>query len=274
MMKKESFQTLFANLTASCLDVKCGRTGNALEWMSRPWPVFTFLHEGEMETLLGGNNPERLIRREGSIIYYPAGIPRLQKMRIPGSYTAIMPRYETASGENVLNFFRIPVLFYSKILTKHLLNIATLHTSGNPADLLKERALILLFLYELLKISPEKESVPDSLVRTRLTPVLEYIQTHRREEIRITRLAEQTGLSRQQFYAVFRRETGLSPRDYIMRKRLHEIELLLTTTDLTLGEIAEKTGWSDPFQLSRRFRSLYGIPPGEYRRKVRCSILS
>ena len=59
-----------------------------------------------------------------------------------------------------------------------------------------------------------------------------------------------------------------------MRKRLHEIELLLTTTDLTLGEIAEKTGWSDPFQLSRRFRSLYGIPPGEYRRKVRCSILS
>lgn len=174
-MKKESFQTLFANLTASCLDVKCGRTGNALEWMSRPWPVFTFLHEGEMETLLGGNNPERLIRREGSIIYYPAGIPRLQKMRIPGSYTAIMPRYETASGENVLNFFRIPALFYSKILTKHLLNIAKLHTSGNPADLLKERALILLFLYELLKISPEKESVPDSLVRTRLTPVLEYI---------------------------------------------------------------------------------------------------
>ncbi len=84
-------------------------------------------------------------------------------------------------------------------------------------------------------------------------------------------LARKCGLSRSVFFRKFREQTGTSPQHYRERRILRQAASLLETTDLTLAEIAVRTGFSDLYYFSRRFKNIYGISPGQYRQRIRLS---
>ena len=58
-------------------------------------------------------------------------------------------------------------------------------------------------------------------------------------------------------------------RDALLRIRMSQAARLLTTTALTLEEIAPRVGLQNGAQLGAAFRGLYGITPGSYRRQPR-----
>lgn len=78
-------------------------------------------------------------------------------------------------------------------------------------------------------------------------------------------VAEQLGLSYDNFRKKFAKETGLSPDRYYNRYRINQVCKLLTTENLTLREIAYKFGFSDEYHLSKRFKQTIGLSPSEYR---------
>ena len=56
-------------------------------------------------------------------------------------------------------------------------------------------------------------------------------------------------------------------RQHIEQTRLSRVKELLSTTDMTLGQIASKCGFSSQIYLSGIFRKRQGIAPGKWRRQ-------
>ena len=76
-------------------------------------------------------------------------------------------------------------------------------------------------------------------------------------------------ISRRQLYRKLEALLGETPHDYIMGRRLKIAAQLLLTGDLTVSEVAYKTGFTDAANFSRSFTRQYGLSPSKYRKEAR-----
>ncbi len=86
------------------------------------------------------------------------------------------------------------------------------------------------------------------------------------EPLRLSELANYSGLSVPHYTVLFRRQAGFSPIDWLGRLRIQYACELLDTCQLSVGEIARQAGFSDPYYFTRCFRRVVGLPPRKYRR--------
>ncbi len=63
----------------------------------------------------------------------------------------------------------------------------------------------------------------------------------------------------------FKRKYGITILQYLNAQRLSRAETLLRRTDMTLGEISDRCGFSDAEYFSRVFRRAHGVSPLRYR---------
>ena len=117
---------------------------------------------------------------------------------------------------------------------------------------------------EIFTILHEKETASDA---ARIRKILQYIHENLYREISLDDLLRQAGLRKSAFIQSFRRVTGTTPVQYIIRQRLENAQELLTDSNLSVAQIAEQCGFTDPFYFSRCFRKHFGISPREYRGK-------
>lgn len=85
------------------------------------------------------------------------------------------------------------------------------------------------------------------------------------EPISIRQLATQVGCSEGYFQRTFRHRTGKTPVAFLTNLRLQQACHLLNHTRLTMGEIAERTGFSSLYYFSRLFHRHIGMCPTRYR---------
>jgi AraC-like DNA-binding protein len=102
-----------------------------------------------------------------------------------------------------------------------------------------------------------------------LRRVREYIDGHFTENIRLEALAEVADLSRCYFARAFKQSVGTSPHAYMMQQRLERAKRLLAETDLSLGQVALDSGFSDQSHFSSCFRRHFGVSPRSFRRSRR-----
>ncbi len=81
-------------------------------------------------------------------------------------------------------------------------------------------------------------------------------------------LTKAADLDRAYLIRLFRRITGLTPMAWLARARGEQAAILLLTTDASVADIGRRVGWPDPGHFARRFKSLFGQPPGDYRRQL------
>ena len=79
-------------------------------------------------------------------------------------------------------------------------------------------------------------------------------------------LKKSCGLSYKYAGAVFKKETGMTIRQYQLFLRMERARKLLLETDLTISDIAALTGFYDAFHFSRMFSRENGISPDSFRR--------
>ena len=102
--------------------------------------------------------------------------------------------------------------------------------------------------------------------RAYVSKALWYLSGRYDRPISIQETAAFVGLSRSHLYRLMEAACGCSPKEALLRIRMFHAARLLTTTALTLEEIAPRVGLQNGAQLGAAFRGLYGVTPGAYRR--------
>jgi AraC-like DNA-binding protein len=106
-----------------------------------------------------------------------------------------------------------------------------------------------------------------------LAPVLAHIDAHLSEPLPLDDLAALTGLSVWRFATVFRERVGIAPHRYVDLQRVRHAQALLRQ-GATLAGAASEAGFCDQSHLSRRFKRVCGMTPGQYqsRQSSPCAI--
>lgn len=98
-----------------------------------------------------------------------------------------------------------------------------------------------------------------------------YVEWHRFSDIRVFDIASELGYHEKYLSAVFRETEGISLKQYLLQKRLHEAERLLLDTDYTVAEVAYYLNFRSPHNFSRFFKTQKALSPVEYRKTKKIS---
>ncbi len=97
--------------------------------------------------------------------------------------------------------------------------------------------------------------------------VMQYIARNLSEKITLKSISDELKYSHFYLEHIFSELTGLSIREYLTETRMREAEKLLLGSDLSVANIAEKCGYSNPAAFSTAFKKRRGTTPIEHRKK-------
>jgi two-component system response regulator YesN len=95
--------------------------------------------------------------------------------------------------------------------------------------------------------------------------MIDYVNAHFRSDISVQQLARRFAINPSYISQLFRKELGETFTEYLTRLRIQYACRLLRDTELTINELAEKSGYSDYFYFSRVFKKMLGMTPSQYR---------
>lgn len=96
--------------------------------------------------------------------------------------------------------------------------------------------------------------------------LMNYIDTHYAEPLTLEWAAGYVGFSKFHFHRLFKDYAGITFHDHLMKKRIQVAQSLLGT-DLSITEIAFRSGFTNSSSFGRVFRSQTGMSPSDYRKK-------
>lgn len=95
--------------------------------------------------------------------------------------------------------------------------------------------------------------------------IMAYIAEHLENELRREELAEAVHLNPDYMARLFKKETGLNLKDYIIQQKMQEAQSLLCTTNLPISLIAAKVGYTNFGHFSTSYKKFYHKTPQEER---------
>jgi AraC-like DNA-binding protein len=104
-----------------------------------------------------------------------------------------------------------------------------------------------------------------ALAGYKLRRVREFIDAHIGGAIRLGDMAAAAAVSPYHFHRVFKKTTGMTPRQYVVHARIERAKCLLTQSDLRLADIAGHSGFTDQSHFTTAFRKITSMTPKEFR---------
>lgn len=100
---------------------------------------------------------------------------------------------------------------------------------------------------------------------TKLTRLRSSIYTLPDQVKDIDTMAKEMGISRSGLQHLYKKNFGVSIMNDVIHSRTEYAKRLLATTNMTLQEIAEQTGYSSAYHFMRQFKQVCGMTPTQYR---------
>lgn len=97
--------------------------------------------------------------------------------------------------------------------------------------------------------------------------VIAYIESHLDGKINLNQVAEASHYSKYHLHRMFADTVGMTIHDYVQRRQLTEAAKLLVFSDKPIIEVAFICGYESQQAFSSAFKSMYKMPPAEYREK-------
>ena len=129
--------------------------------------------------------------------------------------------------------------------------------------------LLVLAMRACLAQSPTAPRWYQAATDPRLSAALHAIHSDAGHPWTVLELAELSGLSRPAFARNFERALGQAPMRYLTDWRMTLARDHLRTGELTLDQIAHRTGYASPNAFAAAFRRHHGQPPGHWRQGER-----
>lgn len=213
----------------------------------------TFVIKGSMRYTVDG---AEIVINAGDALFVPEGAYRARKDDASGGTEYLSLNF--VSGEE----YALPTLMKDCLADEipHLLQ-AAIKAGETPYGNAEKKTEQILKCLLLSLQSREHEKQQHPLVMQ----IKRYLHAHMKEKITLADLAEGTFFSVAHCEGVFKRETGVSIVEYLLKERVRRAKRLLTEGALPLTDIAEEVGFPDYNYFSRTFKKRVGVSPKCYR---------
>ena len=134
--------------------------------------------------------------------------------------------------------------------------IETVHYIDDLKSSLKKHLMIVSDNIQKIK----KNQIPEIIEHAQ-----EYIHKNIFSKLEVEDVSDEVHISKSYFTTLFKKYTGITVRDYILKAKMEKAKDALVRTDLSIFEIAESLEYSDYRSFSRAFKQVVGCTPSEYR---------
>ncbi|WP_284641647.1 helix-turn-helix domain-containing protein [Paenibacillus silviterrae] len=143
----------------------------------------------------------------------------------------------------------------------------------SPESQSESGLLLTAYMIELLVLinrcfhsdKSSQDTVPTD-VHEKLSPVLDYIDSHLDEDLSLETLERHFYMNRYYLSRLFRRSTGSTVHEYIVLKRIARAKKLLQEGS-NVTDACQQSGFNDYSNFIRMFKRFVGVPPGQYRKQ-------
>ena len=204
-----------------------------------------------------------------NIMYDPEkiGLPENELRRMSG-YSALFllePTYRRQHRfASRLHLKRVP-LAHAEQIVEQMERECTSDTPGKEVALRAKLLELMVFLSRAYTTTDTTEA--HALLR--VGNVIGALENDFSRDWKIEELLKIAHMSRSNLMRVFRKATGQTPIEYLVRLRIQRAMELLRNTDLTITEIALETGFNDSNYFTRQFKRICDAPPSTFRRRYR-----
>ena len=139
---------------------------------------------------------------------------------------------------------------------------------SNPCGQLTAQLLGTSFLMMATQIPAESQTTHVSQAESELiAQVKEFIDTHYLESLKLEDIASVFSCSVSYLCRTFKKETGYSPIQYVIRRRIGMAQTLLISSDYSATYIATLVGYDNTNYFNTLFTKVVGMTPIRYRKK-------
>jgi AraC-like DNA-binding protein len=180
----------------------------------------------------------------------------------PGALARLLDHDSIGLRSSHLPLFRSPIVEDPSLAAEYLRLHRALETQS--LGVLEAESRMLSFLTILVgRYADGRIGAPDNHHTPLVRSIRQYLEAHFYEDPSLSDLSELTGVGRFALLRQFRREVGLPPHGYLTQVRLREARRQLLAGQ-SPALVAADVGFVDQSHLTKRFRSAFGITPGQY----------
>src|ERR1700681_3491337 len=106
------------------------------------------------------------------------------------------------------------------------------------------------------------------LAPARLRRITDLVHARLEDELGLHELAQSVGLSTAHFARMFRKSTGETPHQFVLRQRLERAKAMLRAPDARILDVAVACGFKTQQHFAQAFRDVWGVSPTEYRQDL------
>ncbi len=172
--------------------------------------------------------------------------------------------YNRPVTSEMLSYIKLPEQFLPSV-KNFMIETSCRNESSNEVIRAIEIQIIHLLLRSLFSVKIDSAIITE---RADIDRIVEHINDHFAEEINLENLAEMAAFSKSHLSRLFKRETGLTIQDYIIKVRIGRSKIFLRRADMKLTEIAYKCGFSSSSHFTASFVKHVGIQPSLYKKDV------
>jgi len=121
-------------------------------------------------------------------------------------------------------------------------------------------------IYEFFSVLMQNSSLDQKT--NLINSALKIIDYNYCTNISVEQIAERLSVDPAYFSRRFKEKMGMSPKKYILHKRMERAKELLSITDAGIFEISNSVGYEDQFYFCRVFKKKCGMTPGQFRNAI------
>lgn len=149
------------------------------------------------------------------------------------------------------------------------LSACYISASENIVHDLRSNYLLMEILYRVIRLClGDSEHMAGAPVSRITREAYEFINENYRGDCSLGRIAEAVQISPNHLHVVFARETGMTPFEYVLKKRITHAQRLIMAGDKSMLEIALETGFCSQSHFNKAFRAAIGTTPLQYRKQL------
>jgi AraC family transcriptional regulator len=103
---------------------------------------------------------------------------------------------------------------------------------------------------------------------TRLRRIREFVDARMEDDLSLDEMAQSVGLSTAHFARMFRKSTGETPHQFVLRQKLERAKAMLRAPDARVLDVAVACGFKTQQHFAQVFHDICGISPTRYRQHV------